>query len=232
MRKYMFISLFYGFLCGLFAKLVDFIPGNTLIGYLGLKDLFNYLGIFIIIVCLIEYNTRNLKFGMLKTLFFMLSMVISYYVITFIVYNYFPYQYALLWFIVAFCSPLLYWIVSLRRKTGFVAILGTLIPNLLLGSEAYKLDSYSKIQLWIEIIAIIIIFWKLPLNNKHRVCSIIAFVLFIPFLDRFDIINQFANLLYGLWFDNIVIFPLMILCGEITKPEFSSSINTKFLVSQ
>ena len=129
MRKRIYSCLIFGFLLGLLCKLVDFVPGNTWTGYLGIKDLFNYLGIFIIIVCLIEYNAPTIKSGILETLVFMLSMVIGYYVTTFIAYKYIPYQYALVWCILAFCSPFLCWGVSQRRKAGFLAVLGILTPS-------------------------------------------------------------------------------------------------------
>ncbi|MEH2958825.1 hypothetical protein [Candidatus Merdisoma sp. JLR.KK006] len=196
-------SIFIGLLFGSLAKIVDLIPGNTLLGYLGLKDLLNYLGVFIVVVCFVEYNSKNTKEGIVKTLCFMLSMVISYYCATLFVYRYFPYRYLLLWSIVAVCSPLLYILITLRRKNGHIAILGTLIPNLLLGSEAYKFistSSYFTPQLWFDVIAVIIIFWKLPLNKKNRLFSILGFVILIPFLEQLDLINQLANYLYGLMF--------------------------------
>lgn len=203
MKKHIYVSLAIGFLVGLLCKLVDFIPGNTLIGYLGIKDLFNYLGLFVIITSLIEYTAPTIKCGIFQTLGFMMSMVFSYYATTLIVYKSIPYHYVLLWSIVALCSPLLCWIIFQRRKPRLVAVLGVLIPILLLGSETYKLikvGSYFQIQLWIEIIAIIIMFWKLPLNNKHRIYSIIAFVFLIPFLDYLDVVYSFARLLRKLLF--------------------------------
>lgn len=202
MKKHLYVSMAIGFLVGFLCKLVDFYPGNTLIGYLGLKDLANYFGLFIIITSLIEYTAPTIKCGLFQTLGFMMSMVFSYYATTYIVYKFIPYRYVLLWSIVALCSPMLCWIISQRRKSGLVAVLGILIPVLLLGSEAYKLiegGSHSIIPIWIEIIAIIIMFWKLPLNNKHRIYSIITFVFLMPFLDYFDV-EYFTRLLYKLLF--------------------------------
>ena len=71
MKKHIYVSLAIGFLVGLLCKLVDFIPGNTLIGYLGIKDLFNYLGLFVIITSLIEYTAPTIKCGIFQTLGFM-----------------------------------------------------------------------------------------------------------------------------------------------------------------
>ena len=116
MKKHIYVSLAIGFLVGLLCKLVDFIPGNTLIGYLGIKDLFNYLGLFVIITSLIEYTAPTIKCGIFQTLGFMMSMVFSYYATTLIVYKSIPYHYVLLWSIVALCSPLLCWIIFQRRK--------------------------------------------------------------------------------------------------------------------
>lgn len=196
-------SIFIGLLFGSLAKIVDLIPGNSLLVYLGLQDLLNYFGVFIVVVCFVEYNSKNIKEGIVKTLCFMLSMVISYYCMTFFIYHYFPYRYVLLWSIVAVCSPLLYILITLRRKNGHVAILGTLIPNLLLGSEAYKFirtADYFRPQLWFDAIAVIIIFWKFPLSKKNRLFSILGFVILIPFFEHLDLINQLANYLYGLVF--------------------------------
>lgn len=196
-------SIFIGLLFGTLAKIVDLIPGNSLLGYLGLQDLLNYYGVFIVVVCFVEHNSKNTKEGIVKTLCFMLSMVISYYCMTFFVFHYFPYRYVLLWSIVAVCSPLLYILITLRRKNGHIAILGILIPNLLLGSEAYKLirtSNYFTPQLWFDVIAVIIIFWKLPLNRKNRLFSILGFVILIPFLKQLNLINKLANYLYGLIF--------------------------------
>lgn len=203
MIKRIYFSLIIGFLVGLLCKLVDFIPGNTWIGYLGIKDLLNYLGLFIIIVTFIEYTAPTVKCGIFQTLVFMLGMVFSYYATTFLAYKFISYQYALLWSIVAICSPLLCWSISQRRKEGFLSIFGTLIPILLLGNEAYKfikVSNYFQIQLWIELVAMIIMFWKLPLNKKNRIYSIVVFVFFIPFLDYLNVIYFFARLLYMLLF--------------------------------
>lgn len=203
MKKHLYVSMAIGFLVGFLCKLVDFYPGNTWIGYLGLKDLANYFGLFIIITSLIEYTAPTIKCGLFQTLGFMMSMVFSYYATTYIVYKFIPYRYVLLWSIVALCSPMLCWIISQRRKSGLVAVLGILIPILLLGSETYKLieyGSHSPIPIWIEITAIIIMFWKLPQNNKHRIFSIIAFAFLIPFLDYLDVANVFIKLCVRLLF--------------------------------
>lgn len=203
MKKHIYVSIAIGLLVGLLCKLVDFCPGNTWIGYLGIIELFNYLGLFVIITCLIEYTAPTIKCGFFQTLGFMMSMVFSYYATTFIVYKSIPYRYVLLWSIVALCSSLLCWIISQRRKSGLVALLGVLIPILLLGSETYKLieyGSHSPILIWIEITAIIIMFWKLPQNNKHRIFSIIAFAFLIPFLDYLDVANVFIKLCVRLLF--------------------------------
>ena len=202
MKKHLYVSMAIGFLVGFLCKLVDFFPGNTWIGYLGIIELFNCFGLFVIITGLIEYTAPTIKCGIFQTLGFMMSMVFSYYATTYIVYKFIPYRYVLLWSIVALCSPMLCWIISQRRKSGLVAVLGILIPVLLLGSEAYKLidGSHSTIPIWIEIIAIIIMFWKLPLNNKNRIYSIVAFIFLMPFLDYRDVEYSFTRLLYKFLF--------------------------------
>ena len=43
-------------------------------------------------------------------------------------------------------------------------------------------------------------FWKLPLNNKHRIYSIVAFIFLMPFLDYLDVEYSFTRLLYKLLF--------------------------------
>lgn len=147
MKKYYFKSTLMGLLFGFAAKMVDLFPGNTMIGFLGFKDLLNNLGIFIVAICFIEYYSNCIKAGIANSLCFMVSMVISYYCVTLWFFHDFPFRYAALWCLVALCSPLLYLSISLRRKTGYIAILGTLIPNLLLGGEAYKFihtDCYSN----------------------------------------------------------------------------------------
>ena len=43
-------------------------------------------------------------------------------------------------------------------------------------------------------------FWKLPLNNKNRIYSIVAFIFLMPFLDYLDVEYSFTRLLCKLLF--------------------------------
>lgn len=202
MKKYIF-PMIIGAFWGIIAKVVDFIPGNTLIQYLGLKDIMNYYGIFILAVCIIEYRAKSIGQGIIYTLEFMFSMVISYYYVQYIAYNIWAYKYLILWCLVALCSPLLYLCITLRRKKGYITLIGILVPLLLLGNEVLrfiKMNDIASFQLWFDILSIIVLLFILPKNQKDRLISGVLLVCLIPFLSLFNFIQQIANLIYSVLF--------------------------------
>lgn len=202
MKDYI-ISVIIGFSLGVLAKVVDFIPGNTLLGQLGLREIMNNYGIFICTICYLEYNAKNIKLGFLHTATAMFSMIFSYYLIFFVLFKIWAYKYLLLWSIITLCSLILYLVITLRRKKGYIALVGILAPIILLGNEALRfinIDKFANFQVWINLIAIVVLFWKFPNSNRHRIFSIIIFVLFIPFLRSFDLIRQTVNIFYGILF--------------------------------
>lgn len=199
-----YITFFiFGIVMGGFAKFVDFFPSNSIIGYIGVRDLMNYYGIWVVIATIIIYISHYRRQAIFRVICFLYGMVLFYYLIQAISFHYFPVNYCIMWLLIASFSSLFSMIVWLSKNENFaLSIVGILIPILLLGNEAYKFiwtEQFSKFQLWFDVVCIFILFYILPQNKNLRIFTIILFLVLIPFISYFNIMRFITSIIMELF---------------------------------
>jgi len=184
-KKVMQIILFFilGIFSGFMAKYLDTVPANGMIGNLVnvIGNIFSEIGIWIFIATIIAAWSRTPMAGAIHVFVYFVGMLISYYIYSMKLFNFFPMYYFIGWGLVAIASLPFSYIVWFSRKEGWVASLSAALPIGILVSEGYSFlytfSPYSGFNLF----AAIIPFFILP-KNKSQYIKVFIFAMLISVL--------------------------------------------------
>ncbi len=190
-----------GMILGIVAKLADFISGDSILMRIGLHNLLNNFNIFIFCICVIEIYSTSIRKAMLNCMTFMLSMILGYYLIQSLSFDYFPRRIFLMWLIVSLGSPLFCYIISLRRKDNFLFIFGTLTPLIIISKEiesSMGLFETLDLSLIYNVFFLIFLSVKLPIKNTQRIVTILFYCALLPFIHVLPSINRVISMIFSL----------------------------------
>ncbi|WP_052210536.1 DUF6518 family protein [Thermoanaerobacter sp. YS13] len=184
-KKAVQIILFFvlGVFSGFMAKYLDIVPADGIIGNLAniVGNIFSEIGIWIFIATIIAAWSRTPMAGAIHVFVYFVGMLISYYIFSIKIFNFFPIHYFIGWGLVAIASLPFSYIVWFSRKEGWVASLSAALPIGILASEGYSFlytfSPYSGFNLF----AAIILFFILP-KNKSQYIKVFIFAMLISVL--------------------------------------------------
>ncbi|WP_426901985.1 DUF6518 family protein [Rossellomorea vietnamensis] len=145
-----------GLLLGIIAKFAD----GTILGVIG-----NQLGFWVFISTLIITKSRTSVSAAFHTIVFFMSMLISYYIYSMILFGFFPRYYFFIWMGAAFISPIWGWIVWYSRRGGWLGAVCASLPISLLIMEGYSIYYTFSIASGFSIFAAIMLFILVPQRN-------------------------------------------------------------------
>lgn len=119
------LLLLFGVLLGVLSKFLDETPSNLLPSFLQALDLRNFfsrLAIWIFIGVWISVSASSAKRAALNVFVFFLGFASSYYLYSTFIAGFFPQEYAMIWFGLAFVSPLLGFICWFAKGAGLQAL--------------------------------------------------------------------------------------------------------------
>lgn len=141
-------------------------------GIPGASDFGNYFGLWIMLVTLIAAWSGSWWRAVLHAVFFLLTMIAAYYVVTLLLLGYFLSHLLRAWMAVALVfAPPFAALVWYGRKIGWTAAVATALPVSLLLYEAYRLrlqlQLYS-VQFVFDILAAVLLLFILPAHPVQR----------------------------------------------------------------
>lgn len=199
-KKVMQIMLFFilGIFSGFMAKYLDTIPADGVIGNLAniIGNIFSELGIWIFIATIIAAWSRTPMAGAVHVFVYFVGMLISYYIYSMKLFNFFPIHYFIGWGLVAIASLPFSYIVWFSRKDGWIASLSAALPIGFLASEGYSFlytfSPYSGFNLF----AAIILFFILPKNKSQYIKVFILTILVSVLLNKSYLLSYIMGFLF------------------------------------
>ena len=128
-----------GLMSGFLVKEIDIYFYRQHFG-ISLSDIFSEIGIWVLFGVTISLFSRSTKYAMLNVFAFSVSMLCTYYLTAQLTASVYGWTYIKAWFLFAFLSPLMAYLVTLTKKRGALSLLikigifaGYLGINMLLG---------------------------------------------------------------------------------------------------
>lgn len=172
-----------GVVLGSFAKYADTVPSNVIPG---LSDIFSYLGLYIFLVTLLAAWSHSPKTAAINSLLFLLALVETYYLYSFLLYGFIAIKHFMFWNFIAFISPIPAFILWYSRGKGLLADLCAAFPIGFLLNEGFSFFYVLPLhafQLGFDLLIALILLFILPQNQNQRIrvslFSIIIFILMI-----------------------------------------------------
>lgn len=200
-KKVIRIVLFFilGILSGLVAKYADTVSSDGIIGNLIniISQISSRIGVWAFIATIIAAWSGNPEEGAIRVLLFFAGMLLSYYIYSMKLFNFFPAYYFIRWGLIALSTPLAAYAVWFSRKNGWFAAFCAGVPVGLLLSEGYTfIYTFSPVQ-GFELIAAVILFCILPEKKSlYQYLKILIFALLSSIL--LVRINLFSYIIGGL----------------------------------
>ncbi|MGB9680486.1 MAG: DUF6518 family protein [Thermoanaerobacteraceae bacterium] len=199
-KKVMQIMLFFilGIFSGFMAKYLDTIPADGVIGNIAniIGNIFSGIGIWVFIATIIAVWSRTPIAGAMHVFAYLIGMLISYYIYSMKLFNFFPIHYFIGWGLVAIASLPFSYIVWFSRKDGWVASLSAALPIGFLVSEGYSFlytfSPYSGFNLF----AAIILFFILPKNKSQYIKVFILTILVSVLLNKSYLLSYIRGFLF------------------------------------
>jgi len=173
-RKTLSAVLFSGLLLGMLARFAD----NSNIP--SAKDLGTYMGLWVVIVTILAVRSLSKSNAVLRTLTFLLGMLVSYYAVTQYYYGLDRLSYILSWGLVALLfAPPFAIIVWHSRGEGWRAAACAATPVALTIAEAlsWRLSSHPT-QIFFDFAFALLLIWLLTSNKIQRVRTFILGTVF------------------------------------------------------
>lgn len=141
-RKFIYSALVFiaGVTLGLFSKMLDTIPGNSLPHFLEVLDLGNFfsrMGVWIFLAMLISVYSKSPFRSAINVFLFFVGMVGSYYLYTVLAAGFFPGSYMMIWIIISCISPFIAFICWYAKGKGIVAITLSSIIFMFIARQAF-----------------------------------------------------------------------------------------------
>jgi hypothetical protein len=169
-------ALLGGSVLGTLAKFADHstIPGAG--------DLGTYMGLWVLLVTIIAVRSPSISNAILRTLAFLLGMLVSYYFISGMFFGHYPRSYILSWAIIALVlAPPFALIVWHSRGAGWKAAVCAAIPVALIGAEAlslrWRLTSHP-VQFYFDLSAALLLMWILASSGAQRLRTLFLGAIF------------------------------------------------------
>src|SRR5690625_115758 len=192
---YPVLFLIAGFISGVFAKMLDETPSNTLPYFLELLDLGNFfsrMGVWIFITVIISLYSKSPMRSGVNVFLFLSGMVGSYYLYTVFIVGFYPKSYMMIWIGMTFISPLLAFICWYAKGKGTIAIFISSIIFMYLSSQSFAFGFlYFDIAYVLELILLIIMTFILYQSPKQIIQVIIIGILLF-------LITAQINLFWGM----------------------------------
>jgi len=192
---YPVLFLIVGFISGVFAKMLDETPSNTLPYFLELLDLGNFfsrMGVWIFITVIISLYSKSPMRSGVNVFLFLSGMVGSYYLYTVFIVGFYPKSYMMIWIGMTFISPLLAFICWYAKGKGTIAIFISSIIFMSLSRQSFAFGFwYFDIAYVLEFILLIIMTFILYQSPKQIIQVIIIGILLF-------LITAQINLFWGI----------------------------------
>ncbi|WP_341876615.1 hypothetical protein [Defluviitalea saccharophila] len=166
-RKFLYSILLFiaGVILGLFSKMLDTIPSNTLPYFLEALDLNNFfsrMGIWIFLAMLISVYSKSPVRSAINVFLFFVGMVSSYYLYTILVAGFFPGAYMMIWIIMTCISPFIAFVCWYAKGKGSIAVLLSSIIFMFISRQAFAFGFWYfdiryplEFLLWIAMIFVL-----------------------------------------------------------------------------